>query len=63
MKKPEVVVSCLSVVGGWVTLVEKPGELRREVGPTYHRITDLWAWQRKNREALYSCDFDSLTKE
>lgn len=63
MEKTEVVVSCLSVIGGWVTLVEKQGEPKHVVGPTYNRITELWSWQRKNRDALYSCNFESLIKE
>jgi len=37
--------SCLSVVGGWQTMVKATGEL---IGPAFHRIGDLWAWQRAN---------------
>lgn len=37
--------SCISVVGGWQTLNENTGEL---IGPTFHKIQDLWNWQRNN---------------
>jgi len=37
--------SCLSVAGGWQTMVKTTGEL---IGPQFHKIGDLWAWQRLN---------------
>ena len=44
----KIMYSCLSVVGGWQTVETETGVT---VGPAFHRIQDLWAWQRAN---LYS---------
>lgn len=38
-------VRAKSVVGGWQSCFEKTGYL---FGPTFNKITDLWAWQRIN---------------
>ena len=36
---------CKSVVGGWQTQNRESGEL---IGPAFHKVQDLWAWQREN---------------
>ena len=36
--------SCVSVVGGWQTETVE-GLL---IGPAFHKIIDLWNWQRVN---------------
>lgn len=36
---------CLSVVGGWQTQCRETEEL---IGPAFHRVQDLWAWQQAN---------------
>jgi hypothetical protein len=38
-------VQCLSVAGGWQTVVKETGYT---FGPIYNSITDLWKWQRVN---------------
>jgi hypothetical protein len=37
--------ACQSVVGGWQTIDQDRDEL---VGPAFHNIQELWAWQRAN---------------
>jgi len=37
--------SCLSVVGGWQTAIKGTNQT---FGPCFHKITDLWAWQKAN---------------
>jgi hypothetical protein len=36
---------CLSVAGGWQTMLSLTGE---PIGPVFNKIQDLWAWQRNN---------------
>ena len=36
-------IMCLSVVGGWQSCYGLTGET---FGPTFHKIQDLWAWQK-----------------
>jgi hypothetical protein len=36
---------CLSVPGGWQTMLSLTGE---PIGPVFNKIQDLWAWQRDN---------------
>jgi hypothetical protein len=56
----KVTVSCQSVVGGWVTLVERSGTDPVTVGPVFTSLTKLWAWQKKNMPHLALGYYDSL---
>ena len=37
--------SCYSVAGGWQTFNQTTNQL---IGPAFHRVQDLWNWQRNN---------------
>lgn len=38
-------VTCLSVVGGWQSHDKDSG---LSFGPAFHKIDELWAWQKEN---------------
>jgi hypothetical protein len=47
---------CVSVVGGWKTAIRMPNsselvKVNNELftfGPTFHKINDLWNWQKQS---------------
>jgi hypothetical protein len=41
-------ISCLSVVGGWQTVVCFADGAEWPLGPVFNRVSDLWDWQREN---------------
>jgi hypothetical protein len=42
--------TCKSVTGGWQTFEvdSRTGDAGRAIGPAFHDIQKLWAWQRDN---------------
>ena len=38
-------IVCISVVGGWQSAI-KGSDVT--FGPAFHKIQDLWSWQREN---------------
>ena len=41
-------ITCISVPGGWQTLVYTTDGGEFPFGPVYNRVNDLWDWQRAN---------------
>ncbi len=41
-------ISCISVPGGWQTLVYTTDGGEYPFGPVFNKVTDLWDWQRAN---------------
>ena len=41
-------ISCLSVPGGWQTVVYPADGGKYPFGPVFNKVTDLWDWQRAN---------------
>ena len=41
-------ISCLSVVGGWQTVVCFADGAEWPLGPVFNRVSELWDWQREN---------------
>jgi hypothetical protein len=41
-------ITCISVPGGWQTLVYTTDGGEYPFGPVFNKVTDLWDWQRAN---------------
>ena len=41
-------ISCISVPGGWQTIVYTADGGEYPFGPVFNKVTDLWGWQRAN---------------
>lgn len=56
----KITVSCQSVVGGWVTYVERSGTDPVTVGPVFPSLTKLWAWQKSNMPNIALGNYHAL---